>query len=211
MQSFHKTAVLGILIASLLPLSSCGLLLSEAELETLSFPSAAEIPVASLPYTVAQAYQAIPHQRTEFDPDFSPIPTHDKAYLSLMFPLIDQAIALRVTMLNEFTDGNRTAERLQQYQSLIDFTATITPPAHLQHYHTSIHSAMQAQHRYFQEWKSQSTGFRFKGRAVGNHPEVQAASSDLIAAYNHLMQTYPQEDSINKAAFFDYHCALDFI
>jgi hypothetical protein len=33
----------------------------------------------------------------------------------------------------------------------------------------------------------------------------------LRAAYNELMARYPGEAQANKDAFFDYHCALDFL
>ena len=174
-------------------------------------PAIADIPQFSLPLTVTQAYQAIPHQRTEFDSVFSDVPTAEKAYLELMFPLIDQAIAVRVSTLRAYTSGDRTEAGITQYQSLIDFVHTITPPSSMGAYHNDIVLALQAQKAFFQDWRTKSRGFSYKGNATGNHPQIQTASRHLRAAYNRLMSQFPQEDSINKSAFFDYHCALDFI
>lgn len=174
-------------------------------------PAIADIPQFSLPLTVTQAYQAIPHQRTEFDSVFSDVPAPEKAYLELMFPLIDQAIAVRVSTLEAYTSGQRTEGGITQYQSLIDFASTVTPPSSMTTYHNDIVLALQAQKAFFQDWRAKSRGFSFKGNATGNHPQIQTASQHLRAAYSHLMNTFPQEDSINKSAFFDYHCALDFI
>ena len=160
---------------------------------------------------VCSSYLAIPHQRTEFDAVFSEVPAPEKAYLKLMFPLIDQAIAVSVSTLRAYTSGPRTEDGIAQYQALIDFANAITPPSTLATYHKDIVLALQAQKAFFQDWRTKSRGFSYKGNATGNHPQIQTASRHLRAAYNRLMSQFPQEDSINKSAFFDYHCALDFI
>ncbi|MEM6597824.1 MAG: hypothetical protein AAF635_06580 [Cyanobacteria bacterium P01_C01_bin.69] len=182
-----------------------------ATVPAVVLPAIADIPQFSLPLSVTQAYQAIPHQRTEFDSAFSAVPAAEKAYLELMFPLIDQAIAVRVSTLKAYTSGDRTEDSLTQYQALIDFSNTVTPPSSMSAYHSDIVLALQAQKAFFQDWRAKSRGFTFRGNAAGNHPKVKTSSQHLRAAYDHLMNTFPQEDSINKSAFFDYHCALDFI
>ena len=88
-------------------------------------PQIVDIPQFSLPLTVTQAYQAIPHQRTEFDAVFSEVPAPEKAYLELMLPLIDQATAVRVSTLRAYTSGPRTDDGIAQYQALIDFANTL--------------------------------------------------------------------------------------
>lgn len=174
-------------------------------------PAKTEIPQFSLPLSVTQAYQAIPHQRTAFDTTFSKVPAEEKAYLELMFLVVDQAIAVRVSTLRAYNEGDRTEEGLTQYQALIDFVETVTPPESLSGYHNDIKLSLMAQKDFFQDWRSQSRGFAHRGNAVGNHPKVQVASTHLRSAYGTLMNQFPDEDSINKSAFFDYHCALDFI
>ena len=192
-------------------LPGCGTQSQPVATAPVVLPQIVDIPQFSLPLTVTQAYQAIPHQRTEFDSVFSEVPAPEKAYLELMFPLIDQAIAVRVSTLRAYTSGLRIEDGFAQYQALIDFANTITPPSTLATYHKDIVLALQAQKAFFQDWRAKSLGFTYKGNATGKHPQVKAASRHLRAAYNQLMTTFPQEDSINKSAFFDYHCALDFI
>jgi hypothetical protein len=46
---------------------------------------------------------------------------------------------------------------------------------------------------------------------LGGHPLVASSSGKLHRAYGDLLALFPQEDAHNKAAFFDYLCAMDFI
>jgi len=46
---------------------------------------------------------------------------------------------------------------------------------------------------------------------LARHPLVASSSGKLHRAYAELLALFPQEDAHNKAAFFDYLCALDFI
>ena len=46
---------------------------------------------------------------------------------------------------------------------------------------------------------------------IDQNPAARKASGELRAAYEELMSKYPQEGQTNKDAFFDYHCALDFM
>ena len=40
---------------------------------------------------------------------------------------------------------------------------------------------------------------------------MRSASRALQAAYGQLMSLYSNETLTNKDAFYDYHCALDFL
>ncbi|MEO1623287.1 MAG: hypothetical protein AAFU53_19940 [Cyanobacteria bacterium J06632_3] len=205
---------LGLVITTLLSLGlcfSCAQQPPTAITPVVVLPALTDIPQFSLPLTVPQAYRSIPHKRTEFAPLYSDIPEQEKAYLALMFSLIDQAIALRVSTLQEFQGRNYNPNRIDEYQVLIDFTNTIQPPANLSTYHEQIRLALQAQQSFYTDWRTKGSSFSAGHNGIRNHPQVKAASSQLIAAHSTLVQTYPQEDSLNKDAFFDYHCALDFI
>jgi hypothetical protein len=46
---------------------------------------------------------------------------------------------------------------------------------------------------------------------LARHPLVASSSGKLRRAYGELLTLFPQEDAHNKAAFFDYLCAMDFI
>lgn len=178
---------------------------------TFVLPPAEAVPTFELPLTVPQAYRAIPHKRTEFNPAYSRVSEPERAYLTLMFQLVDEAVAVRVSGLRAFNGGDRNAETIDQYETLTSFISTIEPPPSLSQYHSDLHSALQAQQAFFKTWRTYGSGFTGQGNGYRNHPQVKTASAHLISAYQQLMQAFPDEDSVNKDAFFDHHCALDFI
>jgi hypothetical protein len=77
-------------------------------------------------------------------------------------------------------------------------------------YHQKVLDGLAGQRQFFAEWKSEREQFRF-AQQVGGHTGVRNASAALHAAYDELMSKYPNEGAANKDAFFDYHCALDFL
>ena len=83
-------------------------------------------------------------------------------------------------------------------------------PARLSAYHRQILSALSSDRQFFAEWKSQGANFPYSQQIAANG-NVQAASSAARAAFSELMSKYPSESQQNKDAFFDYHCALDFL
>jgi len=83
-------------------------------------------------------------------------------------------------------------------------------PVALASYHRRILDALAGERQFFADWKSARDRFQF-GQQPSNHPGVGRASSALRAAYGELMAKYPQESQSNKDAFFDHHCALDFL
>jgi hypothetical protein len=66
------------------------------------------------------------------------------------------------------------------------------------------------QRQFFVEWNAQGERFGYP-QVVSTHPAVQRASGSLRSAYQELMRQFPAEAQSNKEAFFDYHCALDFL
>jgi hypothetical protein len=58
-----------------------------------------EPPTVDVGLNVEQAYAAIPHRRTVWSEADSTATPEEIAYLRVMFPLVDQAIALRVAAL----------------------------------------------------------------------------------------------------------------
>ena len=95
---------------------------------------------------------------------------------------------------------------------LIDYLQTIEAPSGLSRYQSTLLKALSDQRAFFDEWRNEGQQFQYSnGQTLGAHPRVQSASSSLKEAYGILMQTYPGESNHNKQAFFDYHCALDFL
>ena len=95
---------------------------------------------------------------------------------------------------------------------LISYLQNTEAPASLSGYQAHLLKALADQRSFFEEWQTQGQQFQYGSpQALGTHPKVQSASTALREAYGILMETYPGEGNGNKEAFFDYHCALDFL
>ena len=161
--------------------------------------------------SVEQAYAAIPHRGTVWEIDGSTGPAEEKAYLKAMFHLLDQSVAVRVATLQDFSNGQfEHIDADAEYELLIKYVRGMTVPAKLAVYHRHIASALEQEQYFFRVWRTQGEKFWEKQRAE-NYPGVRGASAELKAAYGELMAKYPGESAGNKDAFFDYHCALDFM
>jgi hypothetical protein len=178
-----------------------------------SQPTADAALTLNLDLSVEEAYAAIPHRRTAMDFAAANMPERDKHYLSAAFHLIDQAVRLRVAAYQRFSRGDAGAAQLiSDMDRVIDCWQHLEAPADLSTYHRQLRQALADQRAFFAEWRSAGQGFRHGGPdELGSHPKVQSASAALRAAYEILMRQYPDEGSNNRDAFFDYHCALDFL
>lgn len=161
--------------------------------------------------SVEQAYAAIPHRRTVWNESESTVPDEDRAYLRTIFQVIDQAIAVRVAGLQNFSKSRFDSVNIDaQWDRLIAFTQGMTVPKDLTSYHQDVLASFSNERQFFSEWKSRGDQFEF-ARQIPNHSGVRAASAAARAAYNEIMARYPNENQNNKDAFYDYHCALDFL
>ena len=178
-----------------------------------AIPGIAAVPISDLGLTVDEAYAAIPHRRTAVLFTGSKIPKADQDYLQVVFATIDQAILLRVTTYQNYSRG-RTADPLaiSRMDRLLVFLRSVDPPPLLKTYHKRIEQAVSDQRAFFEDWRTQGSEFTYaRGAGLGSHPKVASSSSALKEAYGILMQSYPAENEHNREAFFDYHCALDFL
>lgn len=168
-------------------------------------------PLAGVGPSVDEAYAAIPHRRTIWDDAQSTVPAEERPYLKTVFATLDQAVRVRVAAQQTYANGQFDAADVDgEFDKLIGFVRGLSTPKTLGTYHGDILSALGSERQFFSEWKAQRDQFPF-AQQVANHPGVRAASSNLRDAYNQLMSRYPQESAANKDAFFDYHCALDFL
>ena len=174
-------------------------------------PAYGDPPSVDVGLTVEQAYAGIPHRRTVWNDSESTVPEEEKAYLRTMFQVIDQAIAVRVAGLQSFSNKQFDSINIDaNWESLISFTQEMTVPKTLTSYHQNVLAAFSNERQFFSEWRSRGDQFEF-ARQFANHSGVRAASSASRAAYGELMARYPSETQNNKDAFYDYHCALDFL
>ena len=174
-------------------------------------PQYSDPPTVDVGITVEQAYAAIPHRRTIWVESDSAVPSEERAYLRVMFQALDQAVAVRVAGQQNFSsqrfdDPDITGD----FDRLIAFVRNMPVPPTLASYHQDILEGLFGQRQFFADWKAQREQFPF-AQQVGNDPDVRKASGALRAAYGQLMSKYPNETPTNKDAFFDYHCALDFL
>ena len=143
----------------------------------------------------------------------SSMPDQDKRFLEVAFHLIDQAIRLRVTAYQKLSRSEvRDSQLMSDMNRLVDCLQNTEAPASLASYQSRLLQALSDQRSFFEEWHSQGQQFQYGSpQTIATHPKVQSASSALKAAYGILMETHPGESNGNKEAFFDYHCALDFL
>lgn len=168
-------------------------------------------PTFNIGLSVEGAYEAIPHRRTVWNDENSAAPAPEKAYLKTIFEVLDQATAVRVAGMRNYAEGHlEYSDPDSEYEQLINFTRGMTPPKRLETYHSYILLGLTNQRQFFTEWKTQGDKFAYLN-SPNTHPGVQRASGALRSAYNELMAHYPAEAQPNKEAFFDYHCALDFL
>ena len=176
-------------------------------------PTIATAPTLNLDLSVDAAYAAIPHRRTAMDFSASNMPGQDKRFLEVAFHLIDQAIRLRVTAYQKFSkSGVGDSQSISDMDRLVDYLQNTEAPASLSSYHAHLLQALSDQRAFFEEWQTQGQQFQYGSpKTMRTHPKVQSASAALQQAYGALMERYPSEGNKNKEAFFDYHCALDFL
>jgi hypothetical protein len=168
-------------------------------------------PTVGVGPSVEEAYAAIPHRRTIWDKSETTVPSEEKEYLQAVFQALDQAVRVRVAGQQAFSNQQfDSADIDAEFNRLITFVRALPAPKALVTYHQDILNALSSQRQFFGDWKSEGDRFAF-AQQVGNHSGVRAASASLRAAYSELMAKYPNESQTNKDAFFDYHCALDFL
>ena len=161
--------------------------------------------------TVEEAYAAIPHQRTVFDGNASRLTRAQVASLQQLFALCDKGTVLRVEAMRAVQAANLQELRraISDYRVLIDSVNALNVPAEIKPVQQLVSEALQDHQRFFQSRLEQDRALAKRDLAFT--AEVQRASRELRRAYDVLMRTFPNEPAVNKAAFYDYLCALDFL
>lgn len=174
-------------------------------------PAYSDPPYIDVNLSIDQAYAAIPHHRTIWQESDSTATPEQKAYLHVIFPLLDEAIALRVAARQAYSRGDFDSFDLDaQYDRLITFVRSTRPPDSLQFFHERVATAISSDHLFFRDWNSNRSDFPY-AQHVQTHPAVQTASRSAHYAYDALLRQFPHEPPANRQAFYDYFCALDFL
>lgn len=174
----------------------------------------AAIALTSLPsgaMSPEEAYAAIPHQRTTFDPKASKLSSSHVDSLQRLFALSDQGVVLRVEGMRAQRSRNAAELKrvLQAYDALIEnlqaqkLSPEVVPVRDL------VVKALSDQKRYLAS--KPEGGMQFVGRELAMSPDVTQASGNLHRAYDTLLKAFPGEPARNKSSFYDYLCALDYL
>ena len=164
------------------------------------------IPSATRSAAVERAYRAIPHRRTVFDAGTATMSADERAYLCQMFELVDLGIVERVERLGWLRSGDGSEPSVESYDQVVDLLDALSVPPRLASVHRLVSEAMVEQRAALADWRKTTLPSDLAG-----HPLVTSSSGKLRRAYGELLALFPQENEHNKAAFFDYLCAMDFI
>lgn len=163
--------------------------------------------------TVEQAYRAIPHTRTQFDPMRSNLDRETKIYLMNLFELTDIAVVMRVelesALMYDKTIDIRKYMRI--YESILGEMEKLETPERLKRVPVYILEALRDQITFLQEWYSADENIRDSYTKYQQNELVRAANRSLVLAYKELLSRLPHESRYNKQSFFNHLCALDFI
>jgi len=167
--------------------------------------------------SVDEAYQAIPHRQTTFDPESSTLAEREKRFLDRIFALTDRAMAARVEQLSnlyyyEGQGDTGIATYNQHIDALLDELKALNPPGKLKKHYDLVIQSIEEQRRFLQEWSdaTQAEKARIKN-SYTRAPLVRSSHHKLLASYKELMRHSPRETKHNQQAFFDHLCALDFL
>jgi hypothetical protein len=170
----------------------------------LEQPAVAATPIGQT--SVEDAYRAIPHRRTVFDVGTARMSSEEREYLRQLFELVDLGIVERVGTLGWLKSKGGHEPSPEGYDRVVSQLKALSVPARLGSVHRLVSEAMVEQRAALAEWRKTAVPADLAG-----HPLVASSRGKLRRAYGELLALFPQEDGHNKAAFFDYLCAMDFI
>ena len=174
-------------------------------------------PMRAEDMTVSQAYQALPHQRTQFSVSYAKMSKKESRYLDHLFFVTDLAFRERMMMMHAFRAGTGAAY-IKVYNTeisnLLGSFEFIDPPTELlEQVENLVVGSINEQREFFNIWDNARGTEKYKKfqKNVASHKYVQSSHQKLIQAYSTLQQTYTQEMPHNQQSFYDHLCALDFL
>jgi hypothetical protein len=175
-----------------------------------SAPRPAETPAITSPLSVAEAYAAIPHRYTPFNDRDTALEPAAAAHLSAVFDRMNVGVRVRVHGLTECTRGNCATAGPAAATQLRSIAAEVrgltAPTPELTTHAAEVAAAMSLEADAFETWQDD-----FDASGWARTPAVREASTTLKAAWRRLGRAENGVSADNEAAFFDHHCALDFI
>lgn len=175
------------------------------ELRKLHIPDTPPQPITQS-VAVADAFAMIPVEFTPFDADKARMAKEESAYLKSLFDLVNMGVVERVSLLQAVYAADVPENLARNHQEILRRMKHLAFPARLERVHLLIMHAVHEEKQYFDELIA-NPGRRFDPSA----PLVVSADRKLRAAYQELVDTYPDEESSIRQSFYSELCALSFI
>jgi hypothetical protein len=162
--------------------------------------------------TVDEAYSALNHRRTVFDESATKASRTQAGSLKRLFSLAEIGTILKVRAYHAHSRGDKAAYAavLKDYDALIDVSKRQDAAAEIKPAQDLVVGAIVQQRGVLAASADKPVAVLSRNELARNR-EVQKVHGDLIRAYNMLMSAFPNEPTVNKNAFYDYLCALDFL
>ena len=175
----------------------------------LSIATALPLPAAAL--TADEAYSAIPHRRTLYEPPASTAAPDKARELGRLFTLTDEGVVLRVEGMRaqRARDAAQVRSVVQRYDALIAKLEGEKFAPEVARARDLIAEGVRMHRKYLAS--RPAGGMTFVRNELTAAPDVTQASRKLIGAYQLLMAAFPKEAARNKTAFYDHLCALDYL
>ena len=169
--------------------------------------------------SVSEAYALVPHRQTTYVATQSQLHTEIAQNIERFFRLSDRALVARVMMFRWCQSDGKANYSLEAYRretaAVQAELGKLVVPAEARPAIKAVREALALHSDYFKLWveaihsgKPFADAFR-PGRTIP--ALVKQANEKLLSAYRIMMGAFPNESDMNKQAFYDHLCALDFI
>jgi hypothetical protein len=162
--------------------------------------------------SVDEAYSALNHRRTVFDERATKASKVQAESMKRIFSIAERGTVLKVRAYHAHSRGDKAgyAAVLADYDSLIEAAKAQPSLADVKPVQDLVVGAI-VQQRGVLAASAAKPASALSRNELARIPEVMKVHGDLIRAYNILMSSFPQEPTVNRDAFYDYLCALDFL
>jgi hypothetical protein len=162
--------------------------------------------------TVDQAYSALKHRRTEFDERATKASKAQAESLKRLFSLAEVGSILKVRAYQAHARGDKAgyAAVLADYDKLIEVSKRQPSLAEIRPAQDLVVESIGRQRAVFAASAAKPMAALSRNE-LARDPQVRKVHGDLISAYQKLLKAFPHEPAVNRDAFYDYLCALDFL
>ena len=161
--------------------------------------------------TVSQAYDAISHRQTPFNPDIANMSLEDSAFLEQFFNLTDKAVRDRVQVQRHLAgkkDGISIGEYNKRHAEILKSIKALKASDNTSPVRDLVASALEDEKNVLNKWSKE------KKKSSASHDKETVALIDgihekLVEAFLLLIKTYHYEEPQNRQAFKECLSGLD--